>query len=134
RPPLPESELLSWLVFGQPSFRLNQTTGALANQLVVQEILGGFLSRQLGELGLPCDYFRLRGRPNVLTNDPLGATSVECGLQLVKDLFFTVETGVLPSLSGGGNPLLGSLLAVSLDWQVNDRMTATLAREPVQAG
>ena len=136
QPPLPESELLSYLVFGQPSFRLDQGTGALANQLVVQELVGGLLSRQLGELGLPCEYFRLRGRPNILRTggaDPLGSTSVECGMQLVEDVFLTVETGVLPSLTGGGTSLFGTLLGVSLDWQVNDRITATVAREPVQS-
>lgn len=135
QPPLPESELLSWLVFGQPSFRL-QGTGALANQLVVQELVGGLLSRQLGDLGLPCEYFRLRGRPNILNVggvDPLGSTSVECGVQVVQDVFVTVETGVLPSLSGGSGSLLGTLLGVSLDWRINDRMSARLAREPVQS-
>jgi hypothetical protein len=52
---------------------------------------------------------------------------------MVEDVFFTVETGVLPSLSGGSASLLGVLMGVSLDWQVNDRLTATLAREPVQS-
>ena len=116
QPPLPESELLSYLVFGQPSFRLDQGTGALANQLVVQELVGGLLSRQLGELGLPCEYFRLRGRPNILRTgggDPLGSTSVECGVQLIEDVFLSVETGVLPSLTGGGTSLFGTLLGGS---------------------
>src|SRR5690606_17133824 len=47
--------------------------------------------------------------------------------------FVTVETGVLPSLSGGSGSLLGTLLGVSLDWRINDRMSARLAREPVQS-
>ena len=133
RPPLPESELLSYLVFGQPSFRL-QGTGALANQLVVQELVGGLLSRQLGDLGLPCEYFRLRGRPNILNAaDPLGATSLECGIQVVEDVFVTFETGVLQSLTGGSSSNVGALLGVSLDWQVNNQVTATLGREPVQS-
>jgi translocation and assembly module TamB len=135
RPPLPESELLSWLVFGQPSFRLNQSAAGLTNQLLVQEFVGGLLTQELGNLGLPCEYFRLRGRPNILgsTSDPLGATSVECGVQLLEDVFLTVETGMLSSLTGGGSSFLGALLGVSLDWQVNDKVTATLAREPVQS-
>jgi translocation and assembly module TamB len=133
RPPLPESELLSYLVFGQPSFRLNQGTGALAQQLVIQEFVGGLLSRELGDLGLPCEYFRLRGRPtNILSSGGLGATSLECGIQLVEDVFLTVESGVLSNLTGSSGSM-GTLFGMSLDWQVNDRITATLAREPVQA-
>lgn len=134
RPPLPESELLSWLVFGQPSFRLNQGTGALAQQLVIQEFVGGLLSRQLNDLGLPCEYFRLRGRPNLLNLvDPLGATSLECGVQVVEDLFLTLETGVLSSLRGDNSSVRGTLFGLRMDWRVNDQLTTTIAREPVQS-
>lgn len=134
RPPLPESELLSYLVFGQPSFRLNQGTGALAQQLVITEFVGGLLSRQLGDLGLPCEYFRLRGRPNILNpTSPFGATSLECGIQVVEDVFLTVESGVLSNLTNSTSSSLGTLLGISLDWQVNNRVTATVGREPVQS-
>jgi hypothetical protein len=137
RPPLPESELLNYLVFGQPTFQsaLQQTSagaGGFAQQLLFQEFLGGIITQELGHIGLPCEYFRLRGQlvsPALSTNpfNAFGSTSVECGVQLATNLFLTLETGPLL----GANAGLTSQLGMSLDWQVNPHVTARLAREPV---
>ncbi|HET7276306.1 MAG TPA: translocation/assembly module TamB domain-containing protein, partial [Longimicrobiaceae bacterium] len=127
RPPLPESELLNWLVFGQPTFRLTNTD-QLAEQILFQEILGGLLAEQLGQI-FPCDYFRLRGRPQfqreALTQG-LSATALECGVQLVPDVFLTVEAGVAGIF---GNTVS---LGASLDWEINRIFTGRIAVEPVQ--
>ena len=135
RPPLPESELLNYLVFGQPSFRLTQQQG-FAQQLLVQEFLGGILVQELGHLGLPCEYLRMRGRPTEITiGSPLagfGATSLECGVQVLPDVFLTLETGVASAMNPS-NPL-NALLGVSVDWQISDYVAARVAREPVRSG
>ncbi len=127
RPPLPESELLNWLVFGQPTFRLAGTE-QLAEQILFQEILGGLLAEQLGQI-FPCDYFRLRGRPEFelgALSQGLSATALECGVQLVPDVFLTVEAAVAGIF---GNSLS---FGASLDWEINDVFTARMAVEPVQ--
>ncbi|MBW3630801.1 MAG: translocation/assembly module TamB domain-containing protein, partial [Gemmatimonadetes bacterium] len=134
QPPLPESELLNYLVFGQPSFRLSQQQG-FAQQLVVQEVLGGLLAQELGQLGLPCQYLRLRGRPTeIALGSPLaglGATSLECGVQLLGDVFLTLETGVASAVNSSP---FSALLGVSLDWQIKEYLAARIAREPVRSG
>lgn len=140
RPPLPESELLNYLVFGGPTFQsaLTGQTAAgvsgLANQVVVQEFLGGLVAQELRHI-LPCQYFRLSGQQDilsgVLTTNPLGGlsgTTFECGVQVAHDLFLTLETS--PLVTGS----LGGQFAMSLDWKVNAHVTARLAYEPVRSG
>jgi translocation and assembly module TamB len=131
QPPLPESELLNYLVFGQPSFRLSQQQ-SFAQQVVVQEVLGGILMQGLGQLGLPCQYLHLRGTETMVGSPlaRLGSTSLECGVQLLRDVFLTLETGVTSAVNQS-NPF-NALLGVSLDWQVANYLAARLAREPVR--
>lgn len=128
--PLPESELLNYLVFGQPSFRLGQQQN-FGQQLLVQEVFGGLLVQQLAAAGLPCQYFRLRARPELSTLAGIGATTFECGMQLLPDVFLTLETGVADVFSGSE---LINALGLSLDWQVKDYLSARIAREPVRTG
>jgi hypothetical protein len=47
RPPLPESELLSLLIFGRRSTELGALPGQLAQGLLVQEAIGGLLAAEL---------------------------------------------------------------------------------------
>ncbi|HET7321658.1 MAG TPA: translocation/assembly module TamB domain-containing protein, partial [Longimicrobiaceae bacterium] len=73
RPPLPESELLNYLIFGRPSFQTAATSGGanpaqqlLVQQLLIQEFLGGLLVQEVGHASSLCDYLQLRGRPDLL--------------------------------------------------------------------
>jgi hypothetical protein len=139
RPPLPESELLNYLVFGRPTFQAALTgeragVSGLANQVVVQEFLGGLVAQELRHI-LPCQYFRLSGQQDilggVLSTNPLGGlsgTTFECGVQIAQNLFLTVETS--PLVTGS----LGGQFAMGLEWQVNQHITARIAYEPVRSG
>jgi translocation and assembly module TamB len=138
RPPLPESELLNYLVFGGPTFQsafAGQTSASvsgLANQ-GVQEFLGGLVAQELRHI-LPCQYFRLSGQQEivsgVLSANPFGGlagTTFECGVQIANNLFLTLETS--PLITGS----VGNQFAMSLEWQVNTHVTARLAYEPVRS-
>ncbi|HEV2131875.1 MAG TPA: translocation/assembly module TamB domain-containing protein, partial [Longimicrobiaceae bacterium] len=133
RPPLPESELLSYLIFGRPTFALGEVGGGLAQQLLVQELVGGVLlaplEQWLRQAGL-FDYVRVRGRPsaNELTTDPLGSTTVEVGWQLGRDVFWTVEWGVGVLFGGQAAATWGS----SLEWRIDPQWSARIANEPLR--
>jgi hypothetical protein len=134
QPPLPESEILSFLIFGRPTFALGEVGGGLAQQVLLQELAGGFLAAQIEQLirqaGLPFDYIRLRGRPSPreFVDDPLGTTTLEVGWQLFPNVFWTVEWGV-GALFGGG---AGDAWATNLEWQIDPKWSTRFAWEPLR--
>jgi translocation and assembly module TamB len=136
--PLPESELLSYLIFGRPNFELGGIGGALAEQLLVQEVLGGILATELErpilEAGL-CDYVRVVPgvatfggllRADFLTT--LGAATIECGRELTDNVFLTVETGIGPLFGDRASLLWG----VGLEWQITPEWMWEMSYGPVR--
>jgi translocation and assembly module TamB len=134
QPPLPESELLSYLIFGRPTFALGEVGGGLAQQLILQELAGGVVATQVEQLiqqaGLPFDYVRVRGRPTPTGFGPtaLGATTIELGWQIAPEVFWTVEWGV-GRLFGGD---LGDTWGASLEWQIDPQWSVRGAWEPLR--
>ncbi|MBV9772877.1 MAG: translocation/assembly module TamB, partial [Gemmatimonadetes bacterium] len=136
RPPLPESELLSYLIFGRSTANLGGVASGFAQDILAQQVFGGLLASQL-EQGLSrsglVDYVRVRSRPGAAQGlTPLGvlglgAPTLEFGKELTPDLFLTLEVGV-PLGGAGGSPLFG----LGLDWQIDPNTRARLAREAVQ--
>jgi translocation and assembly module TamB len=122
--PLSEADLISYLLFGQPSFELGGVTRTFAEQLLVQEVFGGILAAELERpilrAGL-CDWVRVR--PGVVTTfrglfgtGPLAGAAIECGWELAPDLFLTGQTGI------GG--LFGGEFTdwrLGLEWQIDDQ-------------
>jgi hypothetical protein len=131
-----ESELLSLLIFGQPTFALG---GEIlpGDALLEQTFVGGFaellaieLERGLGGFGL--DIFQIRLGRGPLGG--LGAPTLVMGRQLREDVFLTVETGLTALFGGGGATELPNHWAVRLEWIFEPRSRATLAWEPVYGG
>lgn len=124
--PLSEADLISYLIFGRPSFELGGVTRTFAEQILVQEVVGGILATELLErpilrAGL-CDWVRVR--PGLTTSfrgllggvGTLAGAVVECGWELAPDLFLTGQTGI------GG--LFGGEFAdwrLGLEWQIDDQ-------------
>jgi hypothetical protein len=131
-----ESELLSFLVFGQPTFALGGEF-APGDALLEQTFVGGFaelmaieLERSLGGLGL--DIFQIRlGRGRL---GGLSAPMLVFGRQLREDVFLTVETGINALFDGGGSGEVPNHWAVRLEWAFDPRSRAMLALEPVYSG
>ncbi|MQA89319.1 MAG: hypothetical protein GEU90_03645 [Gemmatimonas sp.] len=122
--PVSEADLISYLLFGQPSFELGGVNQAFAEQVLVQEFVGGFLAteieRPLLRAGI-CDWVRVR--PGVTSSfaslvggSPLAGTLIECGTELAPDLFLTARTSI-GGLFGGdfSDWLLG------VEWQIDDQ-------------
>lgn len=129
-----ESELLSFLVFGQPSFALGGEV-LPGEALLEQTFVGGFaelaaieLERSLGGLGL--DIFQVRLGTGAFGG--LGAPTFILGRQLREDVFLTVETGVLALF--GTETSAFNTWAARLDWAFAERSRLRLAVEPVFRG
>jgi len=122
--PLSEADLISYLLFGQPSFELGGVTRTFAEQILVQEVVGGILAAELERpilrAGL-CDWVRVR--PGITTTfrglfgaGPLAGAAIECGWELAPDFFLTGQTGI------GG--LFGGEFTdwrLGLEWQIDDQ-------------
>jgi translocation and assembly module TamB len=107
-PPLSETELVSYLMFGQPSFGLasgNSTQGT--NQLAAVNTAVSYLSSALSnelqrtlatDLGVPIDYIEIKpGQLSSSTTNQTGVTSVAqvaAGWQLGRSWFVTVNADV----------------------------------------
>lgn len=126
-----ESELLSYLVFGQPTSDLGQQlTG---DQLLTQTYAGAFwevvsleLERSLGGVGL--DIFQVRFGQGSFGG--INSPTIVVGKQFRDDVFLTLET----ALAGlfGENQV--STWSIRLDWTFDRRSRLRLALEPVYRG
>ena len=133
--PVAESELLSFLLFGQStaSFAGDVLPG---DQVLEQTFFGGLaeigaleLERSLGGLGL--DIFEVRFGQGGLGG--ITSPTFVFGRQLSDKLFITVETGVAALVGeSSDSPLEG--WAVRLDWTIDRRSRVRLAWEPVYRG
>jgi hypothetical protein len=131
---LPESELASFLLFGQPSFALGGDF-LPGDRLLEQTFFGGFaelaaleLERSLGGLGLDVVQIRLGSGPF----GGVGSPTIVLGRQLAPDVFLTVETG-LNALFADTESSQNSW-AARLDWAFDRRSRVRLAYEPVRLG
>jgi hypothetical protein len=133
-----EPELLSLLLFGQPTFALGGEF--IVGDDLLQQTLGGALAeviaieleRGLGGRGL--DIFQIR-----LGQGPVGGLAnptVVMGHQLRQDVFLTVEAGITALMGGAGtgNDSRLATWAVRLDWAFDPRSRLRLAWEPAFAG
>lgn len=126
---VPQSELLSFLFFGQPSFALGG--GGLAGEALggFGELLGIGLGNTLGEAGLPVDVFQLR-----LTGfGGLGANTamLVVGSEITDDVFLTVES-YLNALFGESQSGLDAW-AIRLEWAFARRSSLSTGFEPVNS-
>jgi hypothetical protein len=134
---IPEGELLSFLLFGQPTFALG--TGPLpAGEVLEGLFLGGIADLAslqleqvvLEDLGLPFDYFRIR--PGTVGVAGLGAPTLEFGMEIAQDVFLTVDAGVAALF--GGTAVAPTQWAVALEWRIDRQWTLELAVQPVHRG
>ena len=104
RPPLSETEIVSYLLFGRPSFDLASgggTAGSGSEQAILQGALvglAGVLSGQLEQtlvtdLGLPVDYIAIRPGGGTV-GDIFGSARVEAGTQIGERTFLTLNAGL----------------------------------------
>jgi hypothetical protein len=137
--PLSEADLISYLMFGQPSFELGGVTQSFAQQLLVQEVVGGILAtefeRSVRSAGL-CDWFQVRpgdatNFQSLLAPGALNTAAIECGRELAPSLFLTAQANL------GG--LLGNDFTngqIGMEWQIDQEWSweatyGAVPRDPI---
>jgi autotransporter translocation and assembly factor TamB len=135
RPPLPESELLTLLIFGRRTYELANIPAEFTQGIILEQLVGGVLTREIEEIfaRLPFfDYARLRARPTgtglargigSLGTDLLAFATLELGMQVWEDAFLILEFVDLFSEPRAG---------VALDWQATDTWALRAAVTPVR--
>jgi translocation and assembly module TamB len=134
-PAIPESELLSFLLFGRPSVDV-QGSGMPGEDLLEETFWGGFtelLSVELSQgvadqLSLDLLTIRLGGG----SFGDFGGATLVLGRELDEDLFLTVESTVGGILQPADAVL--NTWAARLEWTFDPRSTLRLGIEPVYRG
>ena len=133
QPPIPESDLLSYLIFGRPSYELTRTggqeTGLAADVLssVPQAFMGYALGSLLvGETGIA--YVDVSQAPRLGADENLAggfapaltATQVEVGWYLAPTVFVSVAQHLVAAVKP----------TVRLEWRLDERLTLLGVTEP----
>lgn len=130
-----ESQLLSFLLFGQPGVDLG--AGTLPGEQVVGQAffggLGDIAAIELEEAivsqwGAPFDVFHIR--LGGASDFGFGAPTVVVGREVIDDVFLTVDAGVSALFGEGGTT--GSLWSVTLEWQIDPEWSAELGIAPIE--
>ena len=134
---IPQSELLSYLLFGQGTLGLNTGGfGIPGEQLVTETLLGGLTELASLELenalGRGIDIFQIR-----LGGGGLGGVlspTLVVGHEITSDIFLTVETGI-GTLFGASTGTSGTStpmgVALRLEWRIDPRTSLRVGYETV---
>jgi translocation and assembly module TamB len=132
RPPLSETEIVSYLLFGRPSFDLASGGGAPGSeQAILQGALVGLAGVVSGELeqtlvtdfGIPVDYLAIRpGGGSV--GDIFGNARVEAGTQIGERTFLTLNAGLCQVVRGS------QAFGANVQYRLAPRWTLEASIEP----
>ena len=137
RPPISETDLFSYLMFGRPSYGLSETPQGNQNELFrsvlvyFSSALSSEIERTLiSDLGVPIDFVEIR--PGLGGSSTFGAsaqaTQLAAGWQIGRSTFLTFNAGVCPNQ----NLLSYRRLGASLEYRFSRSWRSQLSLEPVQ--
>ncbi len=127
---LSQTEVISYLLFGKPSFELSGGQGGLTDQRALLQgaasVLSGELERTLvSDLGIPLDYVEIR--PGAAT-DPFSGVQLAVGRQLGPKTFLVVNAGFCQ-----GRPVaVGNTIGLSFQYRMNPEFRTEASFEPVR--
>ncbi len=137
RPPLSESEIVSYLLFGRPSADLTSGAGAggatSSEQAIFQGALSGLAGALSGELaqtlvtdlGIPVDYLAIRPGGGTV-GDIFGSTRVEAGTQIGERTFLTLNAGLCQVARTFSSQTLGA----SVEYRMTHQWSLEASIEP----
>jgi autotransporter translocation and assembly factor TamB len=126
---LSQTEVISYLFFGKPSFELSSDPRGLADQQAVRtavSLLSGELERTLvSDLGIPLDYVEIR--PGAST-DPFSGVQLAVGRQLGRKTFLVVNAGFCQGRAVDVTNTIG----LSLQFRLTPEFRTEASFEPVR--
>ena len=125
---LSQTDILSYLMFGQPSGEITNSAGAAGGGRralllgTAASLAAGELERSVvSDLGIPLDYVEIRpGDPG----NPLSGTSFAAGWQIGQKTFFIVRAGICPSA-------VSKTLGASLQFRISSEWRTEASVAPV---
>lgn len=132
---VPESELISVLLFGQPSFAL--ADGGAPIEPFLEEALFGVGSLAeiasieleetlIADIGLPLDYFQIR--PTGGAYGGFGAPTIAFGRELADDVFLTVNLALADVFGSAAGP---ETWTATIRWRIDPEWSLVLGIAPV---
>lgn len=129
QPPLPEVDLVSYLVFGVPSSQVSldrQQTVSSLTSIVTASVSSDIERAIVSDLGIPVDLLEIRP---VLAGGVSGGNALQlaAGWQVGRDLFLRLNAGVCSAVSGGTTPIG---FGASLDYRLSRAWRLQTSFEP----
>ena len=127
---LSQTELISYLMFGKPSFELGSGETPLVRNVLASLFAGELERTFVSDLGVPIDYFEIRpGDPNNPTNAFSGA-QVAAGWAIGSKTFLVLNAGVCSQNSRPGTQYA---LGASLQFRFSPEWRSEASVEPVRS-
>jgi hypothetical protein len=124
REPLSQSELISYLMFGRPSFELAGGQGAFVRSAAASLVAGEVERTVVSDLGVPLDYFEFRpGDPT----DPYSRTQLAAGWQIGNKTFLVLNAGFCRTQQVS----VANTLGAGLQYRISPEWRTEASFEPV---
>jgi len=124
REELSQSELISYLMFGRPSFELAGGQGAFVRSAAASLVAGEVERTVVSDLGVPLDYFEFRpGDPT----DPFARTQLAAGWQIGNKTFLVVNAGFCQRQQVS----VANTLGAGLQYRISPEWRTEASFEPV---
>ena len=125
-----QTEVISYLLFGKPTFELGGDQGGITSQRALVQsaasVLSGELERTIvSDLGVPVDYVEIRPGGQ---NDPLAGVQLAVGRQLGPKTFLVVDAGFCE----GRSVALRNTLGLSLQFRISPEWRTEASFEPIR--
>src|SRR6266704_444791 len=127
---LSQTELISYLMFGKPTFELGGGEGPFVRSAAASLVAGELERTAVSDLGLPLDYFEIRpGDPN----NPFAGAQVAAGWAIGGKTFLVLNAGFCQQNQGQSQSRLTNTLGASLQFRFSPEWRTEASFEPVRS-
>ena len=125
-----QTELISYLMFGKPTFELGGGEGVFVRSTAASLLAGELERTVVSDLGVPLDYFEIRpGDPS----NPFSGAQVAAGWAIGSKTFLVVNAGFCQQVQSQNQSRLANLLGASFQFRFSPEWRTEASFEPVRA-
>jgi len=125
-----QTELISYLMFGKPTFELGGGEGGFVRNTAASLLAGELERTVVSDLGVPLDYFEIR--PGDPTN-PFSGAQVAAGWAIGSKTFLVVNAGFCQQVQSQNQSRLTNTLGASFQFRFSPEWRTEASFEPVRA-